>query len=741
MRSKLPVGSLALLGILALLTPRPAPAQAAPARRDTTRIVPDSARRVAKLAPLAVTATRNVERVFRTANPVLAIDSSVVRQESPNGIGDLFRNLPGVDVTGVGPNQTRLMIRGQRGQRILLAEDGVRLNNSRRQQDFGELPAMTDVNNLNRVEVVRGPASVLYGTDAIGGVVNQITTRAPGWGAATGMQGSLAYRYGSADGQNLVHGRVTGRTGRFGIAVTAGYRDASAYNAPAGTFGNINLEENAKVNDTGVIDRTLGLDLTYDFSERSALSLRVSNYAADDAGFGYVDPAAIGDTSGVLVRLLYPEQDVTRATLNYRATAVSSAFADRFGLTAYTTQNDRTFVQQIDLNVFPIPPFPPGAGIKIRSRNVTDIATYGFRAEAAKVLAGRHTVTYGVDWYIDQTENKDSSLTTTTTFGPPRDRVSTTPTLPNASLWSGGIFAQAEFALGSKFVLGAGMRGQTIQSETKATAGLPETRAGVKGSNGALVGSLSGNWNVIPELSLIGTMGRAFRAANLVEKYFDGATPEGNGYLVANPDLDPETSLNFDVGAKFRKGRFYAEVIYFTNTISDGIRLAAIPDSVVGQFPAYENQNIEKVRDQGIEVLSEVVLGRGFAVLGHYTDLSSKNVDNPNFSAGDSYSSKIGGELSWRDTQNRFFAAYEVRHNGERKDINLTAAPVGDRLPPFTVHNIRGAVRLPTFGTTATTLNLAVLNLTDELYAEASNTSFFRPEPRRSVVATLRFDF
>lgn len=741
MRPRSILAALPILCTATLLSTGPIAAQVSPARRDTTRSATDSARKVAKLAPLAVTATRNVEQVFRTANPVLAIDSTVVRQESPNGIGDLFRNLPGVDVTGVGPNQTRLMIRGQRGQRILLAEDGVRLNNSRRQQDFGELPAMTDVNNLNRVEVVRGPASVLYGTDAIGGVVNQITTRAPSFGAPAGVKGSLAYRYGSADGQNLVHGRVTGRTGRFGIAVTAGYRDASAYDAPKGNFGNITLDDDTKVNDTGVIDRTLGLDLTYDFSERSALSLRVSNYSADDAGFGYVDPSAIGDTSGVLVRILYPEQDITRATVNYKATAISSFLADRFGFTAYTTQNDRTFVQQIDLNIFPIPPFPAGAGIKIRSRNITDIATYGFRAEAAKILAGRHTLTYGVDWYVDQTENQDSSQTVTTTFGPPRERVSTTPTLPNANLWSGGIFAQAEFALGDRFILGAGVRGQTIHSETQATEGLPDTRAGVKASNGAVVGSVSGNWNLIPELSLVGTVGRAFRSANLVEKYFDGPTPEGNGYLVANPDLDPETSLNYDIGAKFRKGRFYAEAIYFNNTISDGIRLAAIPDSVVGQFPAYQNQNVDKVRDQGIEVLAEVVVGRGFALLGHYTDLSSKNVDNPNFSAGDSYSSKIGGEVSWRDSRNRFFAAYEVRHNGERKDINLTAAPVGDRLPPFTVHNVRGSVRLGTFAATATTLNLAVLNLTDELYAEASNTSFFRPEPRRSVVATLRFEF
>lgn len=711
------------------------------ARPDTVVVMPDSARKVAKLSPLAVTATRRVERVVVTAKPVLAIDSAVVRAESPNGIPDLFRNMPGVDVTGVGPSQARLMIRGQRGQRILLAEDGIRLNNSRRQQDFGELSALSDLNSMDRVEVVRGPASVLYGTDAIGGVVNMIPGRTPGLGASPGVQGALTYRHGSADAQDMVHGRLTARTGRFGLALSAGYRDAEAYSAPAGRFGKINLTAPTKVNDTGVIDRTFGATLAYDLADNQALSLRLSHYASQDAGYGYVTPSALRDTSGVLIRLLYPEQQVTRATLGYRATALGSALADRLQVTAYTTQNDRTYDQQIDLNVFPIPPFPPGAGIRIRTRNITDIATYGGRLEAVKILGGRHTLTYGADWYLDQTANLDTNRTTTTTFGPPRVSTTTSPTLPDATLWSGGGFAQLEYGVSERLTLGAGLRAQTIRSETKATAGLPASRAGVRAANGALVGALTANWTIMPDLHLVGTLGRAFRAPNLVERYFDGPTPEGSGYLVANPDLVPETSLNVDLGAKFRRGRVYAEAIYFNNTIHDGIRLTAIPDSSVGTFPAYANRNVDKVRDKGIELLLELDLGRGLALIGHATDLSSKNVDNPNFSAGDSYSSKVGGELSWRDATGRFVMAYGVRHNGERKDINLVAAPVGERLPAFTVHNARAAWRLPAVGGTATTLNLMAMNLTNRLYAEASNTSFFRPEAERSVVMTVRFEF
>src|SRR5436190_1584212 len=87
-------------------------------------------------------------------------------------------DVAGLDATGVGANQRRPEIRLQRGQRILLLEDGLRLNNARRQQDFGELPALAG-GDVQQVEVVRGPSSVLYGTDALGGVVNIITRGAP----------------------------------------------------------------------------------------------------------------------------------------------------------------------------------------------------------------------------------------------------------------------------------------------------------------------------------------------------------------------------------------------------------------------------------------------------------------------------------------------------------------------------------------------------------------------------------
>ena len=184
------VGLFALFFALLLAVPEFGLAQ------ETPEAEPDSAAaEPVIMQPIAVTATRNPKELFVIAAPVSVLDTVALRTIAPNTASDILKGLPGIDVNGVGTNQTRPTIRGQRGQRILLLEDGLRLNNARRQQDFGELPAIVDVNNVSQVEVVRGPASVLYGTDAIGGVVNLRTSDVPSLSAGDGYGGRVTFLY------------------------------------------------------------------------------------------------------------------------------------------------------------------------------------------------------------------------------------------------------------------------------------------------------------------------------------------------------------------------------------------------------------------------------------------------------------------------------------------------------------------------------------------------------------------
>lgn len=688
--------------------------------------VPDTTRPL-RLDPITVTATRNEKAVFSAPMAVSVTDSATLRRAAVNTAVDLFRGLPGLDVTGVGTNQIRPSIRGQRGQRILLLEDGIRMNNSRRQQDFGELPSLVGVENIERVEVVRGPASVLYGTDAIGGVVNLITTTPPS-GPGQALHGRLGYRYGSSDTQERPSGSLYGHTGRFRFGLDATYRVSDAYDAPAGRFGDLRLASDTRVHDTGVEDQSYRAQAGYGLGEHHDLLVSYERYEADHAGFGYVDAAAFGRPDDPFIQIRYPHQEVNRVSARYEGRSLNALLADRVSVTGYTLGNRRN----LDLNIFI--PFgsqgPPGSGVAVESHNFTDLRTYGFRAEAIKVLAGRHTLTYGMDFFRDRSDNTDVNTTTVIGFGPPTPQTDSTPQVPNASFRSIGAFAQTELALAPRVTVILGGRYQDVRASTRPTARITDPLISSSAHTG--VGTANLLFKATDNLNLIGTIGRGFRAPDLVELFFQGVTPEGSGFQSRNPALKPETSLNLEAGFKYRSSRLALEGFVFRNTIHDGIRIAATGDTVSG-FPEFQNVNVDKLRFFGVELAAEVPVVRSLAIGLNYAHLRSKDVLNPLNPVGESYADKLGAELRYSSSNNRVVAAYGIRYQGKQKDAALGSSPVGTELPSFVVQTARAGVRLFSIGRFSHTLDVVVNNLTNRLYAESANVSFFRPEPGRSV--------
>lgn len=108
-----------------------------------------------------VTATGSEVDVFTISTPVTVIRAEEIHRKIVNNAAELLVGYPGLDVNGVGPNQMRPIIRGQRGLRILFLENGLRMNNPRRQSDFGEITGLVPIESVETVEVVHGPASVL----------------------------------------------------------------------------------------------------------------------------------------------------------------------------------------------------------------------------------------------------------------------------------------------------------------------------------------------------------------------------------------------------------------------------------------------------------------------------------------------------------------------------------------------------------------------------------------------------
>ena len=683
-----------------------------------------------EIEPIMVTATRGPRAISEIPRPVSVVQREQLALLNPNSVSDVLRSIPGLDVSGVGANQARPSIRGQTGQRILLLQDGIRMNNTRRESDFGELPALVDISAVEQVEVVRGPASVLYGSDAIGGVINIRTEMRP----EAGWTGRGSFRYGDVDGQRRTALRVDGREGPLTLQFGGAWRTVDAYTAPSGTFGNITLANETRVLGSGVEDRNFDLKAGWDFSEDVNVFGKFETYSADDAGFGSVAPEDYA-ADAARVDITYPTQRFSKFTFGVRAEELGTALADRIEITAYGQDNER----ELNFDFFTGfgPGTPPGSGISVVTDNSTDIRTYGFRAEARK-LAGDVLLTYGVDGFRDRAEGTDFSTTTVVGFGPPMVEVDDTPNLPTAEYLSLGAFAQAEFDLGDRLSLVGGARYQDISAQTFRTEGLDFDPAEL--TTGTAVASVNALFDLTDEVQLITSIGRGFRAPNLVESFFQGPVAEAGAYQVAATDLESETSFNVDLGARVQKGRVSLEGFWFRNEIKNGIRAEATGETI-GGLDAYRNVNVDDLTYEGFELNGSVTLTDAVRVGAGFSKLSTQNELDPDSPVGEAFNSKFVTNVRYTAPSGRFWAQWDLRNSGDQKDVALGTNPLGTVIPGFTVQNLRAGAKLFSVGAVDNSINVSLTNLTDELYAEVANAAFFRPEPGRNLTVTWEVAF
>ncbi len=736
-------------------TPLAAQAEEAETSTDAER-EDEGAEELSFFAVTTVTATGQEADPFDLSTPVTVIPAEEIERKHANNAADLLREQPGVDVNGVGPNQSRPVIRGARGLRVLFLENGLRMNNPRRQTDFGEISGLVDLDAVDAVEVVRGPASVLYGTDAIGGVLNLVTRTAA---VSDGLAGSAGLRYGTAGEQLRGQASVEKRAENWAFHLGGSVTDTSNYDSASGSFGAVRLDDELEVLDSGAEENALYGRFEWNPSDRSTYFARFNRYRADDAGFGLVDPEAIGDPSGALVRILYPFQDFDRYTLGYQGTALDWGVADSADIQLYHQSNERELVNDIDINIGPIFPGAPDSVVEADTLNFTDIDTLGLRAEMRKVLGDENLLTWGVEAYEDDSFNTDSSVTTTRLRfpGPPFEvPVVTTDSIanaPNATNQSWSVFAQDEVRLSDRMSVTVGLRYQEIKTNAEPTPGIDTSGLDFDDSN--LVGAVNVVYSVTDNLNVVGSFGTAFRSPNLVERLFNGPTPEGIGFQLLNADLASEESENIDIGLKYRRQNAVFELIYFRNDISDGIVQYFLSPAEVAQLPqelqeriaisgvsfVVQQRNANNLRFEGVEAIFGYRTRSGLSLGGNLTHLDAESDDSLNPPTGDTYEDKYVVWARYEPRQGRYWAEYRVRHNGSGSlnlQPNEPAPVIGRELPSFTLHSLSGGVALFEGQSASHHIGVTLENLTDELYSEFSNASFFRPQPGRTALVSYR---
>ena len=181
---------------------------------------------VAAEQPIIVTATRTAQIADESLAPVIVIDRDQIERSQAVDVADLLREHAGLDIArNGGPGQpTSLFIRGTESNHVLVMVDGVKINPG---TIGGAALQNIDPDLVERIEIVEGPRSTLYGSDAVGGVINIITRR-----AAAGLSGSAYIGAGNYDTYKAGAGMHKGADD-YRAGVDAGYTDSAGFPSQA----------------------------------------------------------------------------------------------------------------------------------------------------------------------------------------------------------------------------------------------------------------------------------------------------------------------------------------------------------------------------------------------------------------------------------------------------------------------------------------------------------------------------
>ncbi len=583
--------------------PAPSPSQQAGAAATTASAFADTSKPVMFLRETVVTGARYPRVFYESPQALSFVSRAQLREQATAQLGDALAGMPGADNSKDSPWEQRPVLRGLGGQRVLVLVDGMPLNSAR---GNGPHPSLVDPAQVERIEVVRGPSSVAYGSDALGGVINIITREALFTSPDQRFRGSATFGGGTADDQGNAYFELMPRLGRLSAFVSSGIRNAQDFRSPDGEVPNSSYRDyNALAN------------LRWDFTEKTALKLGWQLYRGDDIGVPGLSFAFPGASQSF--DFAFYNRDYVHLTLDhgYRGSWLAGTLVK-----AYWQQERRDFYssQQLDWYLFPAfglqpvgPPGSPGdtASATTLQDRYLDLETYGFQTQLTSIRTSRYRFTMGLDAARDVTDGDNVRFRTYGDAsgapipgpgGSPATSQRVTASVPAGRFDNYGAYAQSEWYLHPQWTLHGG--GRYTHYRYRTDFGLAAPASGAPGSTAtyfqpmekdddAVSGSAGLVYSPIHDLHLSANVANGYREPNAQDLFFNGAASVG--FVLGNPDLEPERSVSYDLGLRWGPGRLAFAGNLFLSTYQDLIDAVAIAPGT------YQYVNIARARMWGGE--------------------------------------------------------------------------------------------------------------------------------------------
>ncbi|WP_313252662.1 TonB-dependent hemoglobin/transferrin/lactoferrin family receptor [Stenotrophomonas sp.] len=562
-----------------------------------------------------VTATRTERAVSDVAATVDVIDREQLDRQLVHDIGDLVRYEPGISVTR---SATRFglggfRIRGLDGNRVLIQTDGISMPKSFLIGSFASANRdFTDLETLKRVEIVRGPASSLYGSDALGGVV-AFVTKDPADYLKDGKDSYVGLKFGyDGDWKGLL-GSVTTAFGgeHWSGMVNVNHRQGQETDNK-GTVRSQDYTRTA-ANPQERDGRSVLSKLVYapDQGQRFRLTVEGNEDITDTDVFSAVNdthptPSA-RTTTGMTA---HDKQTRARVSFAHEMDAVDAAFADSLSWQVYRQDSETTQVTDEGRT----------NGSRRHRQFNFDQRVYGAQAQFNKTLQGNgieHALTWGFDGAWTEIRQKRDGYQVSATGAvsstilpdvfPVRD-------FPVSKTTELGLYVQDEMRMADgRLSLVPGLRvdhyrltpelDSIFREDNPDMAVASLTKTSVSPKLG-MVWRFDEQWSLFAGYSL-GFRSPPYNDVNL------GFTNVMFGYTaIPNPDLKPETSNGVELGLRYIAPVAYVSVSGYWNDYKDFIESQRFVGTNAQGLMVFQSQNISEARIYGAELKAGVDFGQ-----------------------------------------------------------------------------------------------------------------------------------
>lgn len=714
---------------------------------DTTYVYP----RQFLLDDLVVSANRWEQNLREVSNHIVKIDLATVQFQNPQTAADLLgvSNQVFIQKSQLGGGSP--MIRGFATNRVLLVIDGVRMNNAIFRSGNLQNVISLDPNAINESEVVFGPGSVIYGSDAIGGVMD-FHTLTPQYSKNKGLKvgANALTRYSSANNEQTGHVDFNIGTSRFAFLTSVTYSDyddlmmgsdgPEEYTRPTyQVFENgtdvelINPDPNEQI---GSAYNQFNFMQKVRFKPSDYWDLTYAYHYSKTSDYGRYDRLILTKSDGTLANGDWhygpQEWQMHSLTANFDKPTKLTDHA-RF-LAAYQdygeSRHNRSF------------------GSTRLTNRFENVKAYSLNVDLEKTLTNYVALFYGAEVVsnkVGSTAFRNDIITEAIT------PVSTR--YPDGSTWSSyAAYLSMKMKLNDYWLMNISNRySQVITDATfdKTFYDFPFDKAHL--NNKSMNGSIGFIYNPIPEWKFFTNLSTGFRAPNVddIGKVFDS---EPGNVVIPNPDLEPEEAYSIEIGAtgKLVKNLTLDFSMFYTtmdNAIARGPSTFNGQDSILydGQLSRVLSlQNIAELYVYGIQAGIIWDITNEFQLTSNFNLQKGKEKDPE---TGRDYSpthvAPSFGATHFTFTKRKIKADLYANYNGEISFDNLSLSERGDAhlyakdsngnpyAPAWTTLNIKGSYNI----LKNVTVDAGIENILDKRYRPYSSGI---SAPGRNFIIALR---